>query len=148
MNLKSMQECERRRAQKFLNYKLPTYWKKIGWAGAGLSLVAIMSTSLFDGDFQLLKDIMRKVVLAFLFIVILAKEEVEDERVQNFRAQSFSFAFLAGVLYALFQPVANWIVFSIFRPERAAFEDLGDFQILWLMLTVYLVFFYLLKKRG
>jgi hypothetical protein len=148
MNLKSMQECERRRAQKLLNYKLPTYWKKIGWAGAILSLVAIMSTSLFDGDFELLKDILRKVVLAFLFIVILAKEEVEDERVQNFRAQSFSFAFLAGVLYTLFQPVANWIVFSIFRPERAAFEDLGDFQILWLMMTVYLVFFYLVKKRG
>lgn len=148
MNLKSMQECERRRAQKFLNYKLPTYWKKIGFAGAILSLIAIMSTSLFDGDFELLKDILRKVVLAFLFTVILAKEEVEDERVQNFRSQSFSFAFLAGVLYTLFQPVANWIVFSIFRPERAAFEDLGDFQILWLMLTVYLVFFHIIKKRG
>ncbi len=148
MNLKSMQECERRRAQKLLNYKLPTYWKKIGWAGAILSLVAIMSTSLFDGDFELLKDILRKVVLAFLFTVILAKEEVEDERVQKFRAQSFSFAFLGGILYALFQPVANWIVFSIFKPESAAFEDLGDFQILWLMLTVYLVFFHLLKKRG
>jgi hypothetical protein len=146
MNLKSIQEHERRRAQKLLNYKLPTYWKKIGWVGAILSL--IMSTSLFDGDFELLKDILRKVVLAFLFTVILAKEQVEDERVQNFRAQSFSFAFLAGVLYTLFQPVANWIVFSIFRPERATFEDLGDFQILWLMLTVYLVFFYILKKRG
>ncbi|MFT4670170.1 MAG: hypothetical protein ACI840_002224 [Ulvibacter sp.] len=148
MNLKSIQEHERRRAQKLLNYKLPTYWKKIGWVGAILSLIAIMSTSLFDGDFELLKDILRKVVLAFLFTVILAKEQVEDERVQNFRAQSFSFAFLAGVLYTLFQPVANWIVFSIFRPERATFEDLGDFQILWLMLTVYLVFFYILKKRG
>jgi hypothetical protein len=148
MNLKSIQEHERRRAQKLLNYKLPTYWKKIGWVGAILSLIAIMSTSLFDGDFELLKDILRKVVLAFLFTVILAKEQVEDERVQNFRAQSFSFAFLAGVLYTLFQPVANWIVLSIFRPERATFEDLGDFQILWLMLTVYLVFFYILKKRG
>jgi hypothetical protein len=148
MNLKSIQEHERRRAQKLLNYKLPTYWKKIGWVGAILSLIAIMSTSLFDGDFELLKDILRKVVLAFLFTVILAKEQVEDERVQNFRAQSFSFAFLAGVLYTLFQPVVNWIVFSIFRPERATFEDLGDFQILWLMLTVYLVFFYILKKRG
>jgi len=148
MKMKSIQECERRRAQKLLNYKLPTYWKKIGWAGAILSLVAIMSTSFFDGDFELLKDILRKVVLAFLFTVILAREEVEDERVQNFRAQSFSFAFLAGVLYTLLQPIANWIVFSIFRPERAAFEDLGDFQILWLMLTVYLVFFYILKKRG
>ena len=144
-----MQDCERRRAQKLLNYKLPSYYKKIGWIGVIVSLVAIMSTSLFDGDFELLKDILRKVVLAFLFIVVLAKEEVEDERIQNFRAQSFSFAFLAGVLYALFQPLVNWIAFSIFRPEKEnGFEDLGDFQILWLMLTVYLFFFYILKKRG
>ena len=148
MNLKSIQECERRNAQKFLNFKLPSYWKKIGWIGAIVSLVAVMSTSLFDGDFELLKDILRKVVLAFLFIVVLAKDEVEDERIQNFRAQSFSFAFLAGVLYTLFQPLVNWIVFSLVKPEKAAFEDLGDFQILWLMLTVYLLFFYILKKRG
>ena len=148
MNLKSIQECERRNAQRFLNFKLPSYWKKIGWIGAIVSLVAIMSTSLFDGDFELLKDILRKVVLAFLFIVVLAKDEVEDERIQNFRAQSFSFAFLAGVLYTLFQPLVNWMVFSLVKPEKAALEDLGDFQILWLMLTVYLVFFYVLKKRG
>jgi hypothetical protein len=148
MNLKSIEECDRRSTQKLLNFKLPTYYKKIGWIGAIVTLVVIMSTSFFDGDLELFKDILRKVVLAFLFLVVLAKEEVEDERIQNFRAQSFSFAFLAGVLYALFQPVVNWIVYSIFKPEKASFEDLGDFQILWLMLIVYLLFFYISKKRG
>lgn len=148
MNLKSIEECDRRSTQKLLNFKLPTYFKKIGWIGAIATLVIIMSTSFFDGDHTLLKDILRKVVLAFMFVIVLAKEEVEDERIQNFRAQSFSFAFLAGVLYTLFQPVVNWIVFSIFKPEKAVFEDLGDFQILWLMLVVYLLFFYVSKKRG
>jgi uncharacterized phage infection (PIP) family protein YhgE len=148
MNLKSIQECDRKSAQRLLNFKLPGYWKKIGWTGVIVSLGAIMSTSLFEGDFEILKDILRKVVLAFLFIVVLAREEVEDERIQNFRAQSFSFAFLSGVLYTLFQPVVNWIVFSIVKSEKAAVEDLGDFQILWLMLTVYLLFFYISKKRG
>jgi threonine/homoserine/homoserine lactone efflux protein len=104
-----------------------------------------MSTSLFDGNFELLKDVLRKVVLAFLLLMVLAREEQEDERIQNIRAQSFSFAFLAGVLYALFQPLVNLIVASIFMPDKASFEDLGDFQILWLMLTVYLLFFYFLK---
>ena len=148
MNLKSIQECDRKSTQRLLNFKLPGYWKKIGWIGVIVSLGAIMSTSLFEGDFEILKNILRKVVLAFLFIVVLAREEVEDERIQNFRAQSFSFAFLAGVLYTLFQPVVNWIVFSIVKPEKALLEDLGDFQILWLMLTVYLLFFYISKKRG
>ena len=148
MNLKSIHDCERKNAKKFLNFKFPNYFKKIGWIGVIVSLAVIMSTSLFDGDQELLKDIMRKVVLAFLFMVVLSKEEIEDERIQEFRAQSFSIAFLAGVLYALFQPVVNWIAFSIFKPEKAIFEDLGDFQILWLMLTVYLTAFYYSKKRG
>jgi threonine/homoserine/homoserine lactone efflux protein len=148
MNFKSIQECEQKRTRFFLNYKLPNYWKKIGLIGAIVSLLVIMSTSLFDGNFELLKDVLRKVVLAFLLLMVLAREEQEDERIQNIRAQSFSFAFLAGVLYALFQPLVNLIVASIFMPDKASFEDLGDFQILWLMLTVYLLFFHFLKKRA
>jgi threonine/homoserine/homoserine lactone efflux protein len=148
MNFKSIQECEQKRTRFFLNYKLPNYWKKIGLIGAIVSLLVIMSTSLFDGNFELLKDVLRKVFLAFLLLMVLAREEQEDERIQNIRAQSFSFAFLAGVLYALFQPLVNLIVASIFMPDKASFEDLGDFQILWLMLTVYLLFFYFLKKRA
>ena len=148
MNFKSIQECEQKRTRFFLNYKLPNYWKKIGLIGAIVSLLVIMSTSLFDGNFELLKDVLRKVVLAFLLLMVLAREEQEDERIQNVRAQSFSFAFLAGVLYALFQPLVNLLVASIFMPDKASFEDLGDFQILWLMLTVYLLFFHFLKKRA
>ena len=148
MNLKSIQECDRRSTQKLLNFKLPTYYKKIGWIGAIISFCAILLTGFFDGDHVLLKDVLRKVVLVFLFLVVLSKEEVEDERIQNFRALSYSFAFLAGVLYALFQPVANWIAFSLIRPEKEVEVDLGDFQILWVMLTVYLLFFYISKKRG
>lgn len=148
MNFKSIQECEQKRTRFFLNYKLPNYWKKIGLIGAIVSLLVIMSTSLFDGNFELLKDVFRKVVLAFLLLMVLAREEEEDERIQNIRAQSFSFAFLAGVLYALFQPLVNLLVASIFISEKASFEDLGDFQILWLMLTVYLLFFHFLKKRA
>ena len=148
MNFKSIQECEQKRTRFFLNYKLPNYWKKIGLIGAIVSLLVIMSTSLFDGNFELLKDVFRKVVLAFLLLMVLAREEEDDERIQNIRAQSFSFAFLAGILYALFQPLVNLLVASIFMSEKASFEDLGDFQILWLMLTVYLLFFHFLKKRA
>ena len=148
MNLKSIQECDRRSTQKLLNFKLPTYYKKIGWIGAIVTFSALLLTGFIDGDYGLLKDILRKVVLVFLFMVVLSKEKVEDERIQNFRAQSYSFAFLGGVLYALFQPVANWIAFAIVKPGREVEVDLGDFQILWVMLTIYLLFFYVSKKRG
>ncbi len=146
MNLKSIKECDRRSAERLLNFKLPNSYKKIGWIGVIAALAVIMSTDLFKGDQELLKDVLRKVVLAFLFVIVLSREEVEDERIQSFRVQSYSLSFLAGVLYTLFQPVVNWIAFLIFKPEKAIFEDLGDFQILWLILTVYLLFFYVLKR--
>ena len=148
MNLKSVQECERKGAQRLLNFKLPHYYKRFGWIAFFLALVILLSTKFIAGDFELLKDILRRLMLGFLFVVVLAREKIEDERIQAFRARSFSLAFLIGVIYTLIQPLINWIAFKIVKPEKAAFEDLGDFQILWMMLVVYLMFFYILKRQD
>ena len=148
MNMKSMLECERSKAEKFLNFKLPHYYKKIGWIGFALVFATLLSTKFFDGDYEILKSVLKKLSLVFLLIVVFSKEIVEDEMIQKIRAQSFSFAFLGGVLYALGQPLINYLVFLIAKPEKAIVEDLGDFQILWFMLTVYLMFFYVTKKRS
>lgn len=146
MNLKSIQECDRRRAQKLLNFKLPNSYKKIGWICFAISFGGIFLTKFFDGDVEVLKEVLKKTSLVFLFVVVLSREKIEDERIQNFRAQSFSFAFLAGVLYILLQPLFNWLVFAIVKPEKAVFEDLGDFQVLWFMLFIYLMFFNISKR--
>tara|TARA_R110002124_G_scaffold138576_6_gene302193 strand:- start:139673 stop:140119 length:447 start_codon:yes stop_codon:yes gene_type:complete len=148
MNFKSVKECEKKSTLKLLNFKLPNHYKKIGWIGFFIVFAIVLSTKFVEGDFELTNDILRKVMIGFLFMVVLSKEKIEDERIQSFRAQSYSLAFLAGVLYTLFQPLINWLVFTIIKPEKAVFEDLGDFQILWMMLVVYLMFFYFLKKQG
>jgi len=148
MNLNSIKEHDRKSAQRLLNFRLPTYFKKIGWIAFFALLTTLILTKFIDGDLELLKDILRRFMLAALFVIVLAKENIEDERIQAFRAQAFSFAFLAGVLYTLFQPLINWIAFKIVKPEKAAFQDLGDFQILWVMLMIYLMFFYILKKQD
>lgn len=146
MNYKSMIECDRRRGEKFLNFKLPHYFKKIGWIGFAIVFLTLIATKFFDGDLILLKSILKKTSLVFLLIVIFSKEKVEDEMIQKLRAQSYSFAFLGGVLYTLIQPIINYIAFLLFKPQKAVIQDLGDFQILWFMLTVYLMFFYYSKK--
>ncbi len=147
MNLKSIQDCERRGANRLMNFKLSNKWKRYGWIGFAVVFAVLLSTKFFDGDLEVLKDILKKVSLVFLFIVVISKEEIEDERIQKMRGQAFSFTFLAAVLYVLFQPLITYFVALLIKPEKAAVEDLGDFQILWFMLIVYLVFFHFVKKR-
>jgi len=148
MNLKSISECEDRRISKFINFKLPNYYKKIGWMGFILSFVILIATKFFDGDFSVFIEILKRLLLVFLLIVVMSKEKVEDEMIKSIRSQAFSFAFVGAVAYTLLQPVVNLIVSSVVQPDKVIFEDLGDFQILWFMMIVYLVIFMKLKKRA
>ncbi|PHS63985.1 MAG: hypothetical protein COB12_09000 [Flavobacterium sp.] len=148
MNLKSVSECEDRRIQKFINFKLPNYYKKIGWIGFILSFVILIATKFFEGDYSILVEILKRLLLVFLLIVVMSKEKLEDEMIKSIRSQAFSFAFVGAVAYTLLQPVINIIVASIVKPEKAIFNDLGDFQILWFMMIIYLVVFMKLKKRA
>ncbi|WP_432410934.1 hypothetical protein [Rasiella sp. SM2506] len=147
MGLKSIRECEERNLEKLLNYKLPHFWKKIGWGLFVVAMVCILSLKFFVGEFELLKDIIRQVILLSLFIVVLSKEEFEDERVHHLRARSFGMTFLLTALYILFQPLINFVVASALGKQMELFQDLGDFVILWFMLIMYLVFFYFSKKK-
>lgn len=147
MGLQSCKEYEQKKIERLLHFKLPTYWKKIGWTLAIVSLVTIFSTKFVDGDFEFLKNALRRVLLVSLFIVVLSKEKTEDERIQHIRAKAFSLTFLLTALYILFQPIANFIVATILGEEMSLFDDLGDFVILWMMLVVYLLFYTILKKK-
>jgi hypothetical protein len=148
MNMKSIRECEQGKLERFMNFKFPNYVKKIGWAGVILSFIVLIATKFFDGDLTILKLVLKRFVLASLLLVVLSKEKIEDERIQQFRAKAFSFTFLAAVLYVLVQPIINFLVASVVEPEDAIFEDLGDFVIVWFFLCIYLMFFKLLKRAG
>jgi hypothetical protein len=101
-----------------------------------------------DGDFSIIKSILKKTALFGLLIVIISKEKIEDELVENLRAKAFSFSFIIGVVYVLVQPLINYLFFIILKPQKANYEDLGDFQILWFLLIVYLTAFWFLKRRN
>ena len=148
MNYKTISECEERRISKILNFKLPNYYKKVGWIGFALVSLSLIATKFFDGDFTILVEIFKRLLLVFLLVVVISKEKVEDEMIEKIRAKSFSLAFIGGVLYTLLQPLVNLIISALVRPDKVIFEDLGDFQVLWFMLIVYLVVFNKLKKRA
>lgn len=146
--MKSIQECEEKNLHKLLNFKLPNVAKKIGWGLFGVSMITILATKFFDGDLELLKNILKRLILLSLFIVVLSKEKVEDERVQHMRAKAFSLTFLLSAIYILVQPIVNFIASSIIDDGQGLFQDLGDFVILWFMLIVYLMFFHFIKKKD
>ena len=148
MNYKSVSECEQRKWVKYFNYKLPNQYKKIGWAGFTFSIIILLSTKFFDGDFEILKEILKRLLLVFLLIVVISKEKEEDEMIKTIRSQAFSMAFVGGVIYTLLQPIVNFIASLIVGDEMSVFEELGDFQILWFLMIIYLVVFNKLKKRA
>lgn len=148
MNLKSISDCEQNKLSKLINYKFPNHYMKIGWAGFSLSFFVLISTKIFDADTTVLVEILKRLMLVFLMIVVLSKEKVEDEMIKTIRAQSFSIAFIAGIAYTLVQPIINFIVGFFLNEDMSVFEELGDFQVLWFLLIIYLVVFNKLKKRS
>ena len=148
MNHNKICDSEERRLKWLMNYKLPHSWKKVGWVLFIISLVSILLIKFLDGDFELLKAILKNSMLLGLLIVTLSKETIEDEFIENLRSKAFRGSFLVGVIYVLVQPLVNYVAFLIARPDKAEVEDLGDFQILWFLLVVYLTIFWMLKRKA
>lgn len=148
MNMNKICDSEERRLHWLVNFKLPNYWKKIGWGVLIISIFFLILTKFFDDDYLVIKSILKKLTLVGLLIVAISKDKIEDELVENLRGKAFSFSFIIGVVYVLVQPIINYAAFLVVKPERAKFEDLGDFQILWFLLIVYLMTFWFLKRRN
>lgn len=141
-------EAENRRFEKFKNFGLPHSFKKIGIILVAVSILFLFARKLFDIDVAItLKFILKRVVLVGLLIIAISKEKVEDEMIRTVRGQAFSMAFVAGVVYTLLQPVINYVVSFIVEKDKEPLSDVGDFQVLWFLLTMYLLFFYMIKKR-
>ena len=59
---------------------------------------------------------------------------------------AYTYAFIAGVLYALIMPFVEYGVSNALKPEGEAFHDIGDFQLLIFILGVQLMCFHALKR--
>ena len=148
MEKESFCEAENRRFNKLKNIGLPHSFKKIGIILIALCITLLLVRKLFAFEVsETIKFITKRVVLVGLLIVAISREKVEDEMIKTIRGQAFSMAFIAGVVYTLIQPLFNYIASYIVEKDNEPLGDLGDFQVLWFLLTMYLLFFYMIKRR-
>ena len=147
MNKESFVECERRRLNKMLNFRLPHVYYKIGFIVTAVAIVAMFGRAIFlDGEYEWLKSISKQTLLIGLLLSSLARDREEDEMTNSLRMQSYAFAFIAGVIYALVMPYVDYGVSNALKPEGEVFKSLGDFQLLIFMLMVQLMSYYTLKR--
>jgi len=141
-------KAEYRRLKKIQNYQylLPNHYKKVGIALLFASLTALIARKYLFEDVDIVQEIGRKGMLLALLLITLSKEKIEDELIIKLRGQAFAAAFIAGVIYTLVQPLINYMVAFLIKPEKAIYSDLGDFIVMWFMLVIYLTFFYMFKR--
>jgi hypothetical protein len=143
MRTKQILACEAKRLQ---NFKfLPYVFKKVGVGLMILSIIGIIFFTEVYGDMPVVKTIGRHLILLGMLLISISREKLEDEYIIQLRAQSYTWAFIFGVLYAIVQPYINFSVKTIFKPGEAAFADMEVFIILWFMLAIQIMFFYVLK---
>lgn len=139
-------DSERSRLEKVLKFQLPNSFKKIG---IGFFIVSFASLAILKGvieNYDLIKIILRNILLISLLLVSISRDKEEDELVKLLRSQSFALAFIFGILYAIIQPLANVLVSSTISASIQDYSSLGDFQVLIFMLLIQLFSFRFLKR--
>lgn len=140
-------ECERKGLERLINFRLPHYFYTIGMLIAGVSIAAMFVRGFaLEGDTQWLKLLLQKTLLVGMLIMSVARDKDEDEMVVKLRMQSYTYAFVAGVIYALVMPFVEFGVSNVVHSGGESFKDLGDFQVLLFMLMVQLLCYHTLKR--
>ena len=140
--MESFLDCERKSIDKLKKYQLPNQAKKIGWVIFGIAFIALFFTTKDTN----LKLIAKYSILIGLLIISISKEEIEDEFVKSLRMHSFTFAFIFAVFIAITNPLCSYLVNFVFTEQQEVFSGIGDWMILWLLLSVQVFYFEYLKK--
>lgn len=93
-----------------------------------------------------LKPILEGVLLMGMLLFSISKDKIEDEYIDSLRSQSYRLAFVFAILYALLQPLVNFVVSYALQQDNE-YESFNYFQVLFFMLVVQLLFFWKLKKQ-
>lgn len=145
MTTKSFLACEQKKLRPMKKYQLPHSFKKIGIAITICSFLA-MFLNKFTFDQPEYRLIAKYGLLVGLLLVSISKEKIEDELVIKIRMESYTFAFVVGVAYALFLPFVDYMIDAFFRAKEASLDEMGDFEILWILLSFQVLCFEYLKK--
>ena len=148
MNKEKFLECERKRFNKMINYRLPKVFMTIG-----LAIVVISITTMFirafalEGDSIWLKELAKKGLLIGMLLMSVSRDKEEDEMTVALQSQSYAMAMIGGVVYALVMPYVEFGVSNMVNSGGETLKDLGDFQVLLFMLMIQLMFYHILKRN-
>lgn len=148
MDLKSFMEYERKSLEKMKKYQLPNWFKKIGIGIILISIVAFFVNKFSIEDIDI-KLISKYGILVGLLLISISKEKIEDELITSLRMQSYTFSFIAGVIITLLtNPIFNFIANFISQRQGENFQEVGDWEILWILLSVQVFYFEFLKRMN
>ena len=139
--------CERERIQleKMNKFQLQSQYKKIGLIFALGSFFFMIAIKYIDNPVWL-KPFLHGVLLIGLLLISVSKEKIEDEYIDSLRSQSYRLAFILAIVYALVQPIVNFVVAYVFNQDDDI-KNFNYFQVLFFMLIVQLLYFWKLKKQ-
>ena len=146
METSKILDCERTRIEKMMNFQLPNRYIEIGIGVFIVTFISFIVLKLISLNSDFTKLILRSIMLISLLVISVSKDKDEDELVKLIRVQSYALAFVIGVLFAVIQPVINYLVGLVFSTDKTIYTNLGDFQVLIFMLLIQLNFFYFLKR--
>ena len=147
MNTEKIMNCERNRLEKITNFRLPHTFMKVGIAIAALSILMMFVRAFaMDGDTAWLKLLLQKTLLVGMLLMSVSRDKEEDELTVKLRMQSYSWAFIIGVVYALVMPYVEFGVSNAVHSGGEVYKDLGDFQVLLFMLMIQLMCYHTLKR--
>lgn len=147
MNKRKFIECERKRFNKMITYRLPRVFMTIGLAIVAISIITMFVRAFgMEGDTLWLKEIAKKGLLVGMLFMSVSRDKEEDEMTIALQSQSYAMAMVAGVVYALVMPYVEFGVSNVVNSGGETFKDLGDFQVLLFMLMIQLMFYHNLKR--
>jgi hypothetical protein len=145
--MNSILKWEANNLKKLQNLKfLPYRFKGIGITMVLMTFIALIAGKFLFSDYHTLRLLIKNLLLVSLLMVSISSDRIEDERTLVLRLQSYAFAFIAGVIYALVQPFANLLVEFVISTEVVTFAELDVKQVLFFMLLVQLFYFNVTKR--
>lgn len=147
MKMKNILEYERKQLKKYENIGLPNIYKKVGLIIIVLGFLTLIGLRFVEGKPEIIRDLIKKSILIGLLIISISRDKEEDELTVSLRHKSYVIAFIFTVVYAIIQPYITYgIAAFIGKENKESFIELGDFQVLFFMLIIQIMYYKLLKR--
>ena len=145
MTAKPILDCEKNKFRNMKKIQLPYNYKKIGITLAIISFVLMFINAFTINNLEY-REIIKYGILVGLLLISISKEFIEDELIEKLRMQSYTFSFIVGVIYTLVMPFIDYFVDLILKSGEATISEMGDWNTLWILLSIQVLYFEILKK--